>query len=236
MSRRPPVIVQTVGLSDLEQRRARLVIIQKLFDHEWAKRLSKPNWTPNRHWRKRQRRLQRQWEVLMQMEVANRREELARWPELRDFSARVVAADVVADTGHEVTCESCGQPLTIGSWPFCPHGRYLQRSGFEPRWDDGLGKYVTGWGDIHQAMRENKLDFRDHPTAGDLSARRDRIEQGKRTHGRQTERMSVEDEPIVPPPASVTVDHQYRAILFDASGRALIRRAGFTGCCATRSH
>lgn len=79
-------------------------------------------------------------------------------------------------------CSKCGQPLQSGEWPFCPHGFPAGKTkGFEPRFDDGLGIYVTGWGDRRKAMREHHLDYRDHPAPGELSARRDRIEQQKRS-------------------------------------------------------
>lgn len=89
-------------------------------------------------------------------------------------------------------CDRCYQPLSEGE-----HGlnvcRYLKRrdvlpsKGFEPRFDVALGRYVTGWGDVRKGMREEHLDFRDHPSPGVLSERRDRnnekrkidIEQGK---------------------------------------------------------
>lgn len=79
-----------------------------------------------------------------------------------------------------MTCESCGNPIEVGDWPFCPHGKVQPRGGFEPRFLDGLGEHVTGWGDVRKHMRAKKLDFRDHPSKGWLSARRDRIEQQKR--------------------------------------------------------
>lgn len=74
------------------------------------------------------------------------------------------------------TCDVCGQPYEIGDWPWCPHGKYLQHSGFEPHFDTGLGKWVNGWGDVKKAMRENHLDYRDHMSAERQEARRERIE------------------------------------------------------------
>lgn len=79
-----------------------------------------------------------------------------------------------------VVCDSCGQTYGIGEWPLCPHGRVVPRKGFEPHFDYGLGRWVEGWGDVKQAMRESHLDWRDHPSAGDMDARRDRIEARKR--------------------------------------------------------
>jgi len=81
-------------------------------------------------------------------------------------------------------CTVCGEPLAIGDFPCIrtprPHAKALPSKGYEPRFDIGLGEYVTGWGDIRQHMRRNRLDFRDKMSRGQLSARRDRIEQQKR--------------------------------------------------------
>ena len=27
-----------------------------------------------------------------------------------------------------MTCDQCGQPITVGDWPFCPHGRSALRA------------------------------------------------------------------------------------------------------------
>lgn len=37
----------------------------------------------------------------------------------------------------------------------------------------------------------------------------------------------VEDYPVIPPPASVTVDHERKPVLYLANGKPLQRRAGF---------
>ena len=72
----------------------------------------------------------------------------------------------VSSTENQDTerCEACGQRIGIGDWPYCPHGQVVPVKGFEPRFDVGLGREVTGWGDVRQAMREQHLDFRDHPS------------------------------------------------------------------------
>ncbi len=43
-------------------------------------------------------------------------------------------------------CDRCGAVVVIGEWPFCPHGKAAPSKGFEPRFDPGLGREVTGWG------------------------------------------------------------------------------------------
>jgi hypothetical protein len=53
-----------------------------------------------------------------------------------------------------VKCNNCGETLEIGSWPFCPdHGKPARAKGFEPYFDEVLGKYVTGVGDINREFR-----------------------------------------------------------------------------------
>lgn len=80
-------------------------------------------------------------------------------------------------------CTVCGLPIEIGQFPCVytprPHAKALPSKGYEARFDDGLGCEVTGWGDVHQKMREHHLDYREHPSKGELSARRDRIEARK---------------------------------------------------------
>lgn len=61
------------------------------------------------------------------------------------------------------TCDVCGCQYGIAQWYRCPHDSVLPSKGFQPYFDIGLGREVTGWGDVRQAMRENHLDFRDHP-------------------------------------------------------------------------
>lgn len=81
-------------------------------------------------------------------------------------------------------CQVCGLPLQIGDFPCIqtrrPHAKALPSKGFEAHFDIGLGREVTGWGDVHQEMRANRLDYRDKISPGALSARLDRIHQRKR--------------------------------------------------------
>ena len=79
---------------------------------------------------------------------------------------------VIADR-HGQLCPQCGEGLVMVLKP-------RAMTGFEPRFDYGLGREVTGCGDVHQAMRAKALDYRDHVRPGDLSARLDRIEERKR--------------------------------------------------------
>ena len=61
------------------------------------------------------------------------------------------------------TCPVCLREYVVGQWYRCPHDFVHPAKGFEPYFDVGLGREVTGWGDIRQSMREQHLDFRDHP-------------------------------------------------------------------------
>lgn len=103
-------------------------------------------------------------------------------PSYDAFGARVSSA-YDDDPGQLVTCDKCSEEYGVGDSPWCRDGHepVQPRGGFEPRFDIGLGEYVTGWGDVKQHMRRKHLDYREHPSQGDLSARRDRIEEGKRT-------------------------------------------------------
>jgi hypothetical protein len=40
-------------------------------------------------------------------------------------------------------------------------------------------------------------------------------------------RLSVEDQPVIPPPSSVTVDHERKPVLYLPNGKVLVRKAGF---------
>lgn len=81
-------------------------------------------------------------------------------------------------------CSVCGLPVASGEmaciYTVRPHGPLAQRSGFTAYFDIGLGAEVTSLGQRHQLMRQNKLDYRDKMSPGDLSARRDRMREQQR--------------------------------------------------------
>lgn len=64
--------------------------------------------------------------------------------------------------------------------PMEPRRDIVAGKGFEAHFDIGLGRYVTGWGDIRKGMREEHLDFRDHPSPGARSARLDKVNERKK--------------------------------------------------------
>ena len=55
-----------------------------------------------------------------------------------------------------MNCDSCGQELAIGEWPFCPHGSTQSRKGFEPYWDENISDkpvWIGNPGDRQKLMR-----------------------------------------------------------------------------------
>ncbi len=85
-------------------------------------------------------------------------------------------------------CDRCGAEVQIGDWPCNPekgrgHERALNVPIFVPYFDIGLGEHVESIGHRLSLMRKHGLVDRPKLTAGDMSARRDRIEQQKREAG-----------------------------------------------------
>lgn len=99
-------------------------------------------------------------------------------------------------------CTVCGQPLAIGDWPCVttprPHGKSVQTDPFKSYYDVALGREITSLGDRWNAMKpegtqvfrtsdgrevategRGRLVYREKMSPGDLSARRDRLEQQK---------------------------------------------------------
>ncbi len=50
-------------------------------------------------------------------------------------------------------CEDCNETVTIGDWPYCPHGKAQPSKGFEPFFSVSAGKMITGRGDIATICR-----------------------------------------------------------------------------------
>lgn len=90
-----------------------------------------------------------------------------------------------------MTCERCYREVTdpadhgVSLCPFERRVDVIATPGFEARFDIGLGRDVSGWGDIHKAMREMNLDFRDHPSPGQRSVRLDKVHEAKRNKERR---------------------------------------------------
>ncbi len=71
-------------------------------------------------------------------------------------------------------CDTCGSPVEL------LFSASTSSKGFEPYFDYGLGHTITGVGHRKQLMRGEHLDYRDHPSKGDQSARLDRVHAAKR--------------------------------------------------------
>ncbi len=56
----------------------------------------------------------------------------------------------------------------------------VQSTVFVPYFDIGLGQQIDSLPERKKAMRNAHMDYRDHPSAGEVSARRDRIHEAQR--------------------------------------------------------
>lgn len=83
-------------------------------------------------------------------------------------------------------CAKCQKPWTAPMSPLCRdnHESTLPYYVFTPYFDYGLWREITSYADRWRAMRQTGLQYRDLPSKGELSARRDRIEQSKREQAR----------------------------------------------------
>jgi hypothetical protein len=85
-------------------------------------------------------------------------------------------------------CKVCGLPLEVGQQgcikTIRPHEPVLTYHPFIPYFDIGLGVQVNSFAERWTAMRRAGLQYRDLPSAGDLSARRDRIEERRKEEAR----------------------------------------------------
>lgn len=78
-----------------------------------------------------------------------------------------------------MTCEACGAALQIGEHPFCPHGFPMAYRPFKAYFDIALGRQIDSQADRWRAQRDLNVQPRDGMSHGDLSARRDKLEQQK---------------------------------------------------------
>jgi hypothetical protein len=78
-------------------------------------------------------------------------------------------------------CDLCGLEIRIGDWAFCPHGAVRRQKPFPSFWDEHVSHdgpvYVDSLAKWNRMMRENRMEIRDSPKQGELTARRDRNEQ-----------------------------------------------------------
>ena len=83
------------------------------------------------------------------------------------------------DDFRMTTCDKCAAVYGIGDSPFCrdlhaPIGRTYHE--FESYFDYGLGEEILTRDQRRQMLRKEKAYARDGMRAGDLSARKDRVE------------------------------------------------------------
>lgn len=149
-------------------------------------------------------------------------------------------------------CQVCGLPIAVGEWgcitTIRPHGKSVQTHAFVAYFDYGLGKEITSLGDRHSAMRpegtqvardrsgqvvaeaegRGRLEYRDLPKRGDLSARREREHQRQQEQRRQ-ERGCVSERDVseVSHPDTFIVYDDRPPVLYDARRRPLQRKIGF---------
>jgi len=95
---------------------------------------------------------------------------------------------------YDVKCTACGRtwerwsPIAdrYAACDFCSgpvvqeFKHSVQGTPFIPYFDIGLGQQIDSLPERKKAMRNAHMDYRDHPSAGELSARRDRAHEARR--------------------------------------------------------
>jgi hypothetical protein len=59
------------------------------------------------------------------------------------------------------TCDKCGKEVTIGEWPFCPHGIPSKATTAPDHayFDIGLGKYIRNQGERWREMKRQNVQY-----------------------------------------------------------------------------
>lgn len=70
---------------------------------------------------------------------------------------------------HNQKCYKCDQPLEKLDRP-----AQTSQKPFHNYFDEGLGEFITGKHQRRRVMRDLKMDFRDHMSIGDRTARKDK--------------------------------------------------------------
>lgn len=85
---------------------------------------------------------------------------------------------IIADRHDPGPCPDCGSMLEKVDRP--------QRAykPFNPYFDEGLGEFITGRDHRRRVMRTLGADFKDHMSAGDISARKDWANERRRERSR----------------------------------------------------
>lgn len=88
----------------------------------------------------------------------------------------------VSTCEEQKRCSTCGADLEWIRFPKPRNGEYRP---FEPYFDEGLGVMVTGREHRRRVMRDQQCDFRDHPSPGQISARKDWANQQRKERARR---------------------------------------------------
>lgn len=102
-------------------------------------------------------------------------------PEFRHLEDNgAVCQELVGEMLHQKEiCDKCGTTYGIGCSPWCRDKHaYVGRTHheFEAYYDEGLGAYIETRDVRKRLLKEANADAKDGMRAGDLSARRDRVE------------------------------------------------------------
>src|SRR2546423_13000851 len=138
--------------------------------------------------------------------------------------------DTLIDSGPrldpDVTrCQVCHLPIAVGDWPCISrvrrHAPALRNvPPFVAYFDIGLGRDITSFADRWRAMRELNVVDRPKLRAGDLSARRDKIEEGKKERQQWAVRRRHIDATASSSRApSLITDHAYTPCFYDTLER-----------------
>ena len=77
-------------------------------------------------------------------------------------------------------CPRCTVEYFPGQDYHCPHDPVATYHPFVPYFDRSLGSYVSSFAERETIRRQKGLEWADEPTAGDLSARADRVRADRR--------------------------------------------------------
>ena len=79
-------------------------------------------------------------------------------------------------------CSKCGVEYGVGDSPWCRdrHARVTPTNAFHAGFDWGLGAEVYSLGERKALMRKHGLDYRDHPSPGEMSVKFDKINEKHR--------------------------------------------------------
>lgn len=86
---------------------------------------------------------------------------------------------MIADRHEPIPCPKCNNTMEK---VFRPTPRYMV---FQPYFDEGLGEFITGRDHRRRVMKTLGMDFKDHMSKGDQSARKDWAADRRRERARR---------------------------------------------------